>query len=155
MDAKGIVARDRAKKSRLLPHDLLLRSRVTARIVRSTISDPKRSLCDGDHVRAFLLYRLYRVADVRFRIGTTVASMCSILPFDFSKQVQHGSADIIGADVCPLWVRSGIRHGQRLMSALGASRRFAVPQQCGRSRREAGSSERFLQNGIYGYARGA
>src|SRR4051812_31952352 len=58
MEAKGIVVRDRAKKSRLLPHDLLLRSRVTASIVRSTISDPKRSLRDGDHVRAFLLYRL-------------------------------------------------------------------------------------------------
>src|ERR1700752_2578909 len=80
MEVKGIVLRDRTKKSRLLPHDLLLRSRVTASIVRSTISDPKRSLCDCDHVRAFLLYRLYHRPDLRLLMSVRGINSCSEEP---------------------------------------------------------------------------
>jgi hypothetical protein len=54
-------------------------NRAAASIFRSIIPDPRRSLCDHDHVRAFLLYRVYHVADVRFRIGTTVASTLVLL----------------------------------------------------------------------------
>ena len=100
MEAKGIVVRDRAEKSRLLPHDLLLRSRVTASIVRSTISDPKRSLGDGDHVRAFLLYRLYHGPDLRLLISLRGINSCSEEPLAARSSRSETIASVAPGGTC-------------------------------------------------------
>src|SRR4051812_44633775 len=62
----------------------------------------------------FLLYRVYHVADVRFRIATTVAAMCS---HSAVRLLQSGCSiglpNIPGADVCPLCQSNAARIGAR------------------------------------------
>src|SRR5262245_606288 len=85
----------------------LASNRVAASIFRNIIPDRRRSLCEYDHVHALLLYRVYHVADVLFRIGTTVVSMCSHFAVrPLQSRCGMDLPNIPGADVCPLRVTS-------------------------------------------------